>query len=223
METIRVVIATFKNKISQVEIPFFRGSIIRLSDNASFFHNHQEEGFRYAYPLVQYKRIDGRAAILGINEGGEAIEQLFRDRVRYDCNLGNRQVEMELIGIRSERVEIHCMDQDAVYSIKGWLPLNSENYRNYLSADGLAEQIAMLERILIGNILSLAKGVGIFFDTPVRCRILQLENEKSFGYKQVELRSFSIKFRTNVLLPAYVGLGKSVSINNGVVTPIKEL
>ena len=81
----------------------------------------------------------------------------------------------------------------------------------------------MLERILIGNILSLAKGVGIFFDTPVRCRILQLENEKSFGYKQVELRSFSIKFRTNVLLPAYVGLGKSVSINNGVVTPIKEL
>lgn len=51
METIRVVIATFKNKISQEEIPFFRGSIIRLSDNASFFHNHQEEGFRYAYPF----------------------------------------------------------------------------------------------------------------------------------------------------------------------------
>ena len=35
MKNIRVVIATFKNKISQEEIPFFRGSIIRLSDNAS--------------------------------------------------------------------------------------------------------------------------------------------------------------------------------------------
>ena len=79
----------------------------------------------------------------------------------------------------------------------------------------------MLERILIGNILSLAKGIGVFFETPVRCRILQLENEKSFGYKNVELLSFSVKFRTNVSLPAYVGLGKSVSINNGVVTPIK--
>ena len=221
METIRVVIATFKNKISQEEIFFFRGSIIRLSDNASFFHNHQEEGFRYAYPLVQYKRIDGHAAVLGINEGGEAIEQLFKDRVRYECQLGNRQVEMELIGIRSEKISIHCMEQDCIYSIKGWLPLNRENYRSYLSADGLAEQIAMLERILIGNILSLAKGLGVFFEAPVRCRILQLENEKSFGYKNVELLSFSAKFRTNVSLPAYVGLGKSVSINNGVVTPIK--
>ena len=221
METIRVVIATFKNKISQEEIPFFRGSIIRLSDNASFFHNHQEEGFRYAYPLVQYKRIDGHAAVLGINEGGEAIERLFKDRVRYECQLGNRQVEMELIGIRSEKVSIHCMEQDCIYSIKGWLPLNRENYRNYLSADGLAEQIAMLERILIGNILSFAKGLGVFFEIPVRCRIFQLENEKSFNYKNVGLLSFSAKFRTNVSLPAYIGLGKSVSINNGVVTPIK--
>ena len=221
METIRVVVATFKNKISQEEIPFFRGSIICLSDNASFFHNHQEEGFRYAYPLVQYKRIDGHAAVLGINEGGEAIEELFKDRVRYECQLGNRQVEMELIGIRSEKVSIHCMEQDCIYSIKGWLPLNRENYRSYLSADGLAEQIAMLERILIGNILSFAKGLGVFFETPVRCRILQLESEKSFGYKNVELLSFSVKFRTNVSLPAYIGLGKSVSINNGVVTPIK--
>ena len=221
METIRVVVATFKNKISQEEIPFFRGSIIRLSDNASFFHNHQEEGFRYAYPLVQYKRIDGHAAVLGINEGGEAIEELFKDRLRYECQLGNRQVEMELIGIRSEKVSIHCMEQDCIYSIKGWLPLNRENYRNYLSADGLAEQIAMLERILIGNILSFAKGLGVFFEIPVRCRIFQLENEKSFNYKNVGLLSFSAKFRTNVSLPAYIGLGKSVSINNGVVTPIK--
>ena len=221
METIRVVVATFKNKISQEEIPFFRGSIIRLSDNASFFHNHQEEGFRYAYPLVQYKRIDGHAAVLGINEGGEAIEELFKDRVRYECQLGNRQVEMELIGIRSEKISIHCMEQDHIYSIKGWLPLNRENYRSYLSADGLAAQIAMLERILFGNILSFAKGLGVFFEIPVRCRIFQLENEKSFNYKNVGLLSFSAKFRTNVSLPAYIGLGKSVSINNGVVTPIK--
>jgi hypothetical protein len=128
---------------------------------------------------------------------------------------------MELIGIRSEKISIHCMEQDHIYSIKGWLPLNRENYRSYLSADGLAAQIAMLERILIGNILSFAKGLGVFFETPVRCRILQLESEKSFGYKNVELLSFSAKFRTNVSLPAYIGLGKSVSINNGVVTPIK--
>ena len=60
-----------------------------------------------------------------------------------------------------------------VYSIKGWLPLDSENYRAYVWADGLAEQMEMLERILIGNILSLAKGIGVLFETLVRCHILQ--------------------------------------------------
>lgn len=220
MKDIRVVVATFKNKISQEEVPFLRGSIIRLSENNPYFHNHQEEGFHYAYPLVQYKRIDGCAAVVGINEGGKAIEDLFKDRVCFPCQLGNRKVDMELIGIRSERITIECMEKDKVYSIKGWLPLNKENYRQYLDSDGLVEQITMLERILIGNILSFAKGIDTFFDSSVSCRILQLEPEKPFAYKNVELLSFSAKFRTNVTLPAYVGLGKSVSINKGVVTPI---
>ena len=113
MESIRVVMATFKNKISEEELPYFRGSIIRLSGNDPYFHNHQEDGFHYAYPLVQYKRIDGHAVIWGINEGGEAIKRLFEDRVSYACQLGKRAVEMELIGIRSEVVSLD-MDKEYV-------------------------------------------------------------------------------------------------------------
>lgn len=222
MKNIRVVIATFKNKISEEELPFFRGSIIRLSGNELYFHNHLEEGYHYAYPLVQYKRIDGRAAILGINEGGEAIKRLFENRLRYECQLGKRSVIMELLDIRSENISVQCTDEEYTYAIKGWLPLNGHNYQQYQSADGLVEQVAMLERILVGNILSFGKGIGIFWDSPVHCRIFQLENEKSYGYKHVELLSFSAKFRTNVSLPSYIGLGKSSSLNNGVITLIKE-
>ena len=220
MESIRVVMATFKNKISEEELPYFRGSIIRLSGNDPYFHNHQEDGFHYAYPLVQYNRIDGHAVIWGINEGGEAIKRLFEDRVSYACQLGKRAVEMELIGIRSEVVSLD-MDKEYVYEIKGWVPLNRENYQQFQAADGLVEQIAMLERILIANVLSMTKGIDSYIDVPLHCRILQLDSEKSFFYKNVELKSFSAKFRMNVLLPAYMGLGKSVSLNKGVVTPVK--
>ena len=221
MKNIRVVIATFKNKISEEELPFFRGSIIRLSGNKPCFHNHLEEGYHYAYPLVQYKRIDGHAVILGINEGGEAIQRLFEERARYECQLGKRPVEMELVGIRSEYVPIQCTDEEYTYTIKGWLPLNSHNYQQYQLADGVIEQVSLLERILIGNIISFAKGIGLNLDAPVRCRILQLEREKPYGFKKMELLSFSAKFRTNISLPAYIGLGKSVSINNGVIIPVK--
>lgn len=221
MKNIRIVIATFKNQITEEEVSFFRGSIIHLSENNPFFHNHIEESYHYAYPLVQYKCVDGHPVILGINEGGEAIKRLFEDRARYTCRLGNRRVEMELIGIRSETFTVQCADEEYTYTIRGWLPLNSHNYRQYLSADGLIEQVFMLERILIGNIISFAKGIDLYFNVPVRCRILQLENEKPYVFKKVELLSFSAKFCTNVSLPPCIGLGKSVSINNGVITLVK--
>lgn len=221
MENIHVVIATFKNKISEEEIPYFRGSIIRLSGNNPLFHNHLDDGYRYSYPLVQYKIIDGHATIVGINEGGMVIKELFEDSPRYDCMLGNRRVEMELIGIRTEKFEVRCEERDHVYVLQQWLPLNRENNQAYMSSDGLVERILMLERILLGNILSFAKGVGKFFDVPVTCRILQLQNNTPFGYKNVEFKSFNVIFRTNVALPNYIGLGKSAAMNNGVVTLLK--
>lgn len=221
MKDIHVVVATFKNKISEEEIPYFRGSVIRLSGNSPLFHNHLENGFRYAYPLVQYKRIDGLAAIVGINEGGEAVKRLFEDRTHYGCQLGNRSVQMELLGIRTEKIIVRCLEMEHVYAIKGWLPLNSTNYRQYQEADGLIGQVSMLEHILVGNILSFFKGIDLFSDFPIRCRILRLEQEKSCGYKNMELLSFSAHFRTNVSLPSYIGLGKSVAMNNGVITLIK--
>lgn len=218
MENIHVVIATFKNKISEEEIPYFRGSVIRLSENSQLFHNHLGDGYHYSYPLIQYKLIDGHAAIVGINEGGSAIKELFEDSSRYDCMLGNRRVEMELIGIRTEKFVVRCESQNHVYTLRQWLPLNRENNQAYMSSDGLVEQILMLERILLGNILSFAKGVGVFFETPVTCRILQLQNNIPYGYKNVEFKSFDVTFRTNVALPDYIGLGKSAAMNNGVLT-----
>jgi hypothetical protein len=48
-----------------------------------------------------------------------------------------------------------------------------------------------------------------------------LDGGEPYGYKHMELLSFSAKFRTNVSLPSYIGLGKSSSLNNGVITLMK--
>lgn len=57
----------------------------------------------------------------------------------------------------------------------------------YRQAVSLKERIAMLEKILVGNILSFAKGVRIFFDTQVECEIMQLEQLEHVTYKGVKL------------------------------------
>lgn len=221
-DEIRVVIATFKNKISWKEIPYFRGCMIQESGNNCLFHNHQEEGFRYVYPLVQYKIMDGNPVMVGLNEGAVAIEKLLEDRYIIPCQLGNRQTDLYFVGIRSQRMAVQCHPELLTYSIKGWLPLNRENYKAYLSAESLVEQVQMLERILTGNILSFAKGIGVFFEHPVSCRIRQIQQEKLVNYKHVGLMSFSGVFQSNVTLPDYIGLGKSVSIGQGIIKRMKD-
>lgn len=219
MGMIRVVTALFKNHISLEEVPFFRGCMIQNSDGDSLYHNHDNEGLRYSYPLIQYKRINGCAAMVGINEGGDAIECLA-ERGRFDCNLGNRELVMEIEAIHSEKRSLEiCVDLNS-YMIKKWIPLNRENYKEYQRTERLVERIDMLEKILVGNILSFAKGLGIYFDSPVLCQITRLENAGVFRYKDVDLVSFSVVFRTNVSLPDNVGLGKSASVSSGMVTRV---
>lgn len=220
MNTIRLITATFDAKISFAEISYFRGNMIRLSGNDPLFHNHHTEGLCYAYPLIQYKRIDGHAALIGINQGAEALVRIL-GKEEYLFQLGNRSADMGAVMIRSEKFPITCDNNSYIYSISNWLPLNGENYRMYLQTEAMIERIAMLEKILLGNILSFAKGVGVFFDSPVTCRILQLESSGLVSYKEVQLMSFSAKFQCNVHLPEYIGLGKSVSVNHGVVSYIK--
>lgn len=224
MNTIQLVTALMETRISFAEIPYLRGTMIRLSGDNPLFHNHHADGFHYVYPLVQYRQINGCAAVVGINRGAEALQRLFLQEEGGNLllQLGNRKVKVEAVTIRSEQVRMSCeKDVSYTYSVIHWLPLNSENYQTYQQQETLVDRIRMLEKILVGNILSFAKGVGTFFEIPVECRILQLESTGLTKYKEVELMSFSAVFRCNVRLPELVGLGKAVSLNHGIINRIK--
>lgn len=217
MNPIQITTTLFKDKISNQEIAYFRGAMIRLANGTPLFHNHNEKGFNYIYPLVQYKRIKGQAALMGINQGADMVEKLFEENKTGSCYLGNREFNLQIQMIQKERITISNTQVPQTYWIKHWLPLNSKNYREYLRSEGLIERVNMLEKILIGNILSFATGIGFHLDFPILCRILKLESPKLSPYKQVELMSFSALFQCNVVLPEHIGLGKSASLNNGII------
>lgn len=214
---VRVVTVLFENRISLREIPYFRGSVIQLAEADRYFHNHTDNGFAYNYPLVQYKSLHGQAAIVGINDAGEKLESIFQPSACFPCQWGMRRLNMRVASVSSKVYSVEMCGSPQIYTIDSWLPVNQRNYREYRQAAGLRERIAMLEKILVGNILSFAKGLRIFFDTQVECEIMQLEQLESVEYKGVELMRFSAEFRTNVFLPDYIGLGKSASINHGII------
>ena len=54
----------------------FFGDLFR--EHSPLLHNHFEDGsLRYAYPLVQYKVIDGVPMLVGFGEGSRLLIELF--------------------------------------------------------------------------------------------------------------------------------------------------
>ena len=53
-------------------------------------------------------------------------------------------------------------------------------------------------------------------------KITQVLGTKTYRYKNVKLQGFDLVFKTNVSLPDYIGLGKSVSQGFGTICRTKK-
>ncbi len=88
--------------------------------------------------------------------------------------------------------------------------------------EGVAEKIVFLEKILTANILSFAKGIDITINKNIECKIINIQEPYLITYKNTKLMAFNLEFKTNVYLPNFIGLGKSSSVGNGIVTAKQE-
>lgn len=204
----------FQDRIKHEQLPLFRGAVINRFNNNNLFHNHKDENFIYSYPLIQYKSMNGYAGIIGINEGGEALEELT-NMDNFPCRLGEQLYNMKVQSVMSEKFNIRITDIPVYYKIYGWLPLNQNNYREFVKMQILSERINILEKILVGNILSFAKGVSLFIDSVIICKLMSIDSQCPTYYKGVEMMSFNVTFQSNILLPEGIGIGKGASINRG--------
>ena len=216
---IRTILIKFTTEIRQSEIPAFRGAINSvLEENHSIlFHNHTDDGFRYSYPLIQYKRIGGKAAIMCVGEGTEAIGEFF-NKSDVNIQIGDRTEQMEFDRIEAKQTLVQVWNEEFHYNIRKWLPLSSENYRSYRSLEGISEQVQFLQNILVGNILSFCKGLNLTVDKEIKCVITKILDTNSFTHKGVKMMGFDVEFKSNISLPNYLGLGKGVSLGFGMVT-----
>ena len=114
--------------------------------------------------------------------------------------------------------DILISDTTHRYRLKNWLPLNSENYLKFQAVDNYVEKIQILERVLIGNILSFLKGVNIHLEERLELYITNVTDQRPPVYKKVRLMAFDIEFKANISLPLYIGIGKNASIGYGVLS-----
>ena len=216
------LLVRFQNEIAPYEVPAFRGAVItQVPKELVLFHNHTDDGFRYRYPLIQYKRIHGKAAIFCIGKGTEEIGAFFSS-TSLTLDIGTRKEALATDVIFANNWILQPWKSTFTYSLRKWLPFNQDNYNKYKQYDGLSEKVEILEHILVGNILSLCTGVGYHVEEQVTCKIFKISNERLYTHKGVKIQGMDVVFQTNVYLPNYIALGKAVSHGFGIITEIKE-
>ncbi len=216
---IRTFLIKFTAEIRQSEIPLFRGAInaILEENHSILFHNHTDDGFRYSYPLIQYKRIGGKAAIMCVGEGTEVIGEFF-SRQELSLQIGKRSIVCEVDEIVAKYHNITITEELIPYRIRKWVPFNSENYETYMKAKGIVEKYQILEKIMTGNILSMAKGLEMTIETPLCVKLEEIIDTYNITFKGIKMMSFDLDFMANITMPDFLGLGKGVSHGFGNIT-----
>ncbi|WP_321508568.1 CRISPR-associated endonuclease Cas6 [uncultured Methanoregula sp.] len=172
------------------------------------------EGFVHRYPAVQCKQVKDTLMAVGIAQGADFLQQLSSGMTVIAegpeaCTVTGRDpaVREEFFGIAAE---------PATYEFQtSYLALNQQNARKFYDLKGKPERDAFLQKILAGNLSSLAKSLDCPLASPLTC-----EPKVRFRRERIERENIMVfygKFRTNLSIPDYLGIGQSLSLGYGTV------
>lgn len=180
-------------------------------------HNHRDNGFVFEYPKVQYKIIDENPLICALNEGCSIVAKLgvLEDEITIDhksFDISQKEIIKKKVnfGINNDYIEYKFLSP--------WMALNQKNIHKYDKCNNI-EKEEFLKSILIGNIISMSKGIGYTVPNKIYAWI-NLE-EINVKLKGINMKAFKGTFKTNFIIPDYLGIGKSVSRGFGTVKAVK--
>jgi hypothetical protein len=203
-----------------VEAVELRGFFGQHFPGEELLHHHRAEGgFRYQYPQVQFKVLDRTAHLIGIGAGAALVSRLWLevDRTR----IGLEELTVQEATLVRRRESVGESPEPVVYRFRSpWMALNQANYRRYEEAPDEVARRWLLERILLGNCLSLAKAVG--HRVAARLTVHADLRPSSATIKGVGMRGFIGTFAVNFFLPQHLGIGKCVARGFGTVERVRQ-
>lgn len=181
-------------------------------------HHHLEgTHYLYTYPKVQYKVIGGVPSILGIDEGADVLKKISGSLDEIVLGKNNYKVEQKVLYDRESDVKPERM---MYYKfVTPWVGLNSKNYQRFNEKKDWNEKKFLLNRVLVGNVLSMCKGLGVIANR--RLEVHSHFDVERVLFKGLEVSGFMGEFKVNFRIPDFFGLGKGVSQGYGTVKEVK--
>lgn len=210
MKLTEVILQTDK-EFSNRDAEKLRGYFGHYFKDLIIFHNHIDAfTFNYDYAFIQYKIINKKPCIIGINSGADILFENI-DKIKKIV-INNEEIEVEpMLTIKFPELKI----EDKFYKYKFetlWFALNSDNYKKYKSGS------FDLNKQLRNNILEFFKMCGVWADREIIVK--GNFKESILTQKDIKIKGFYGEFSVNVNLPDNISLGKRKSIGLGRIKKI---
>jgi len=177
-------------------------------------HKDSTPGFIHRYPVMQCKQIKSRLLVIGISQGADLLQEISSGEKKFrigenTCTISGRDQE-----IRNEVLTIS--DKIHTYEfLTPWLALNQQNAKKFYHLKGKPERDAFMQKILTGNLNTLAKSLDYDLPAPLTCQSrVRFKRER---IHQENVMVFLGTLSTNLRIPDYLGIGQSVSQGFGTI------
>ncbi len=177
-------------------------------------HKDSTPGFIHRYPVMQCKQIKSRLMVIGIGQGADLLQEISGGKKELGtgentCTISGRDQE-----IRNEVLTIS--DKIHTYEfLTPWLALNQQNAKKFYHLKGKPERDAFMQKILTGNLNTLAKSLDYDLPAPLTC-----QSRVRFKRERIHRENVMVflgTFGTNLRIPDYLGIGQSVSQGFGTI------
>lgn len=193
-----------------------RGYFASRFGECTLTHHHLNDNkLLYKAPIIQYKMLDGKPFVIGINEGADILQRTHMDINYIKIGHTEYQIKEKAIVLRTDKLGI-INDSNTYSFLTPWLALNQKNYEKYQMMATWARRKKLLESILVGNIISMSKSLGYTVPGPIEAHIDKMREVRT-SLKGTAMTGFMGTFSVNFEIPDYWGIGKSVSRGFGTV------
>ena len=169
---------------------------------------------KFSYPRVQVKILNEQIHIIGINEGVEPVLSI-PDKIK-ELDFGN-------ITFTINDFEEEAFEQQFVLSgtavkysfLTSWAALNHVTGNKYRSTP-FKKKKSYLNKLLGINLIFLAKEMGVPIEKGIYTKV-EIPNLHPKSIDDNKWKSFKGNFKTNIILPNYIGLGNGITRGYGTI------
>ena len=189
---------------------WWRGAVAARFPADTAFHGHEGERTALRYPEVQYRWVEGAPALFVTGEATHTA--MTHPWPGVTVRLGEHERRVTQVDWTVTTLTREFSRRLVRYEFGApWLALNQENHAKY-RAFSANERRRELDRILVGNLLTMSQGFGWFYgEGETVYAAFECEREVPCRLKDVSLMGFTGAFVTNLALPDHLALGRSVS------------